>query len=46
MLNLFKIKKYYIFKNDDYIVSVEANIELKNKFGKVPFEILTLIHIV
>lgn len=46
MLNLFRIKKYYVFKNDDYIVSVEANKEPKNRFGKAPFEILTLMYIV
>lgn len=46
ILDLFRVKKYYIFKNDDYIVSVEANEELKDRFGKVPFETLTLTHIV
>lgn len=45
ILNLFRFKKYYIFKNDKYVVSIEANDELKNRFGKVKFEILTLTYI-
>lgn len=45
ILNLFRFKKYYIFKNDKYIVSVEANKELKDRFGKVKFDILTLTYI-
>lgn len=40
MLNIFRLKKYYIFKNDKYVVSVEANKELKDRFDKVKFEIL------
>ncbi|WP_229770944.1 hypothetical protein [Campylobacter portucalensis] len=42
LLNLYKINKYYVFKSDKFIVSVLASDELKNRFGKVQFEILTL----
>ena len=46
VLSAFKFKKYYIFKNDKFVVSVLANNELEDRFGKVKFEILTLMHIV
>ena len=46
VLSAFKFKKYYIFKNDKFVVSVLANNELEDRFGKVGFEILTLMHIV
>ena len=46
VLSAFKFKKYYIFKNDKFVVSVLANNELEDRFGKVKFEILTLTHIV
>ncbi|WP_276711662.1 hypothetical protein, partial [Campylobacter rectus] len=46
VLSAFKFKKYYIFKNDKFVVSVLANNELEDRFGKVGFEILTLTHIV
>ena len=46
VLSAFKFKKYYIFKNDKFVVSVLANSELEDRFGKVKFEILTLTHIV
>ena len=45
VLSAFKFKKYYIFKNDKFVVSVLANNELEDRFGKVGFEILTLMHI-
>lgn len=45
LLSSFKFQKYYIFKNDKFVVSVLANSELKDRFGKVKFEILTLMHI-
>ena len=46
VLSAFKFQKYYIFKNDKFVVSVLANNELEDSFGKVKFEILTLTHIV
>lgn len=46
VLSAFKFKKYYIFKNDKFVVSVLANNELEDRFGKVKFEILTLTYIV
>ena len=46
VLSAFKFKKYYIFKNDKFVVSVLANSELEDRFGKVKFEILTLSKIV
>ena len=46
VLSAFKFKKYYIFKNDKFVVSVLANNELEDRFGKVKFEILTLSKIV
>nr|WP_314903000.1 hypothetical protein [uncultured Campylobacter sp.] len=46
MLSAFKFKKYYIFKNDKFVVSVLANNELEDRFGKVKSEILTLSKIV
>ena len=46
VLSAFKFKNYYIFKNDKFVVSVLANSELEDRFGKVKFEILTLSKIV
>lgn len=46
VLSAFKFKKYYIFKNDKFVVSVLANSELEDRFGKVGFKILILTHIV
>lgn len=42
ILSCFKFKKYYIFKNEDYVISVKANKELESRFGRVGFEFLTL----